>query len=58
MTKWRWVAAAVCLIAAAIYISQHLDYGTNRAHTAARAGCIRWEMEKYARKELIMPDVW
>jgi hypothetical protein len=57
MTKWGWVAAALCLIAAAIYISQYLDYGPIVCTQQLEGKCIRWEMERYARKELIIPNV-
>jgi hypothetical protein len=56
MTKLGWVALAVCAIAAAIYLSQHIDYGPIVCTQQLEGKCIRWEMAKYARKELIIPN--
>jgi hypothetical protein len=57
MTKWGWTALAVCAIAAAIYLLlRHIDYGPIVCTQALEGKCIRWEMENYARKSLIIPN--
>jgi hypothetical protein len=40
----------------AIYLSQHIDYGPLVCTRQLDGQCIRWEMAKYARKELIIPN--